>query len=61
MHESLKQELVNKGFSIVDEFICKGFIDYSFIKYFFGGLNKKRPNENDLEEAKEFALRLKNL
>jgi len=61
MHESLKQELVNKGFGIVDEFICKGFIDFSFIKYFFGGLNKKRPNEIDLKEAKEFALRLKKI
>jgi hypothetical protein len=58
MHELLKQELVNKGFIIVDEFICKGFIDFSFIKYFFGGLNKKRPNKNDLDKAKEFALKL---
>jgi flavodoxin len=61
MHESLRCELINKGFSIVDEFICKGFMDYIFIKYFFGGLNKKRPNENDLKKAKEFALRLKKL
>jgi flavodoxin len=60
MHEPLRQELISKGFDIIDEFICKGFIDYSFIKYFFGGLNKKRPNDKDLANAKAFALKIKN-
>ena len=59
MHEPLRQELISKGFDIIDEFICRGFIDYSFIKYFFGGLNKKRPNEKDLAKAKNFALKIK--
>jgi flavodoxin len=59
MHEPFRQELISKGFDIIDEFICKGFIDYSFIKYFFGGLNKKRPNEKDLAKAKDFALKIK--
>jgi flavodoxin len=59
MHEPLRQKLIAKGFCIIDEFICRGFIDYSFIKYFFGGLNKKRPNEKDLEKAKYFALKIK--
>ncbi|MFH0869895.1 MAG: flavodoxin family protein [archaeon] len=59
MHESLRKELLTKGFYIINEFICKGFIDYSYIKYFFGGLNKKRPNEKDLKNAKEFALKIK--
>ncbi|MBN1793187.1 flavodoxin family protein [Candidatus Woesearchaeota archaeon] len=59
MHEPLRQELISKGFDIIDEFICRGFIDYSFIKYFFGGLNKKRPNEKDLTKAKDFALKIK--
>ena len=58
MAEPLKQKLIDKGFNVIDEFSCKGFIDFSFIKYFFGGLNKKRPNKNDLDKAKEFALKL---
>ena len=61
MHKPLRLELVSKGFTIVGEFMCKGFIDYGFLKYFFGGLNKKRPNKNDLKEAKEFASRIKKL
>jgi flavodoxin len=60
MHESLREELNSKGFKIIDEFICKGFMNYSFIKYFFGGLNKKRPNKKDLEHAKDFAINIKN-
>jgi len=59
MHEPLRQELVTKGFNIIDEFICRGFTDYSFIKYFFGSLNKKRPNEKDLIKAKDFAMKIK--
>lgn len=59
MHEPFREKLVSKGFDIIDEFICRGFIDYSFMKYFFGGLNKKRPNEKDLAKAKDFALKIK--
>lgn len=59
MHEQLRQELVSKEFSVIDEFICKGFIDFSFIKYIFGGLNKWRPNQKDIEKAKEFAMKMK--
>ncbi|MBU0757084.1 MAG: flavodoxin family protein [Nanoarchaeota archaeon] len=59
MHEPLRQELISKGFDIIDEFICRGFMDYSFIKYFFGGLNIKRPNKKDFAKAKDFALKIK--
>lgn len=58
MHKDLKNALTEKGFTIVDEYMGKGFINYSITKYFFGGLNKGRPNENDLEKAKEFAQNL---
>ena len=60
MHEALREELISKGFNIIDEFICRGFMDYSFIRYFFGGLNKKRPNEKDLKNAREFAKNIQN-
>jgi flavodoxin len=57
-HKRLKEKLKSKGYIIVDEFACKGFNTNSFMKY-FGGMNKGRPNAQDLENAREFALNLK--
>lgn len=57
MHEPFRKELIKKGFIISDEFICKWFINYGFLKY-FGGLNKGRPNQSDLDNARKFAISL---
>ena len=57
-HSILRRKLQSKGYIIVDEFSCKGFNTNSFLKY-FGGMNKGRPNKEDLKQAKEFALNLK--
>jgi flavodoxin len=57
-HSSLKEKLQTKGYTIIDEFQCKGFNTNSFMK-FFGGMNKGRPNTEDLKNAKEFILNLK--
>ncbi len=54
----LKEKLQSKGYVIVDEFSCPGFNTNSFLKY-FGGLNKGRPNAEDLKRAEEFARNLK--
>jgi flavodoxin len=51
MHASLKEKLMNRGYSIVDEFSCKGWDTWGPMKL-FGGINKGRPNEKDLAEAK---------
>jgi len=59
MHEPLRSALIAKGFEVVDEFICRGFMDYDFTKYLFGGINKGRPNSKDLDKARAFALNLK--
>lgn len=59
MHADIKEQLATKGFVVIDEFMCKGFMNYGFIKYFFGGLNKNRPNENDLLRAEKFAAKIK--
>lgn len=59
MHEALTEVLTEKGFEIIDEFICRGFMNYSFTKYIFGGINKKRPNKNDISDAKAFAMNIK--
>jgi len=57
-HSLLREKLQSKGYIIVDEFACKGFNTNSFLKY-FGGMNKGRPNAEDLKQAEEFALNLK--
>lgn len=59
MHRPLKECLIDKGFDIIGEFYCKGFMSHSFTKYIFGGLNKGRPNEKDLKKAQDFARKLK--
>jgi len=57
-HSTLREKLEAKGYMIVDEFACKGFNTNSFLKY-FGGMNKGRPNAEDLKAAEEFAHNLK--
>jgi flavodoxin len=57
-HSALREKLQSKGYLVVDEFQCKGFNTNSFLKY-FGGINKGRPNAEDLKLAEEFALKLK--
>ena len=57
-HSKLREKLVSKGYRIIDEFQCKGFNTNVFLKY-FGGMNKGRPNEEDLQAVEEFAQKLK--
>jgi flavodoxin len=57
-HAALKEMLVNRGFSITGEFSCKGWLTAGPLKL-FGGINKGRPNEDDLEEARVFVRGLK--
>jgi flavodoxin len=57
-HLALREKLQSKGYLIVDEFQCRGFNTNSFLKY-FGGINKGRPNEEDLKHAEKFAQNLK--
>jgi len=56
--EPLKNKLKQKNFRIVGEFNCRGWDTYPFYVRPFGGINKGRPNEEDLEKAKEFARKL---
>ncbi len=58
IHLPLMEKLQSKGYTIVDEFNCKGFNTNSFLKL-FGGMNKGRPNAEDLEQAEEVAQNLK--
>lgn len=56
-HSFLRHMLQSKGYTIIDEFSCKGFNTNVFLKY-FGGMNKGRPNNEDLNNAKKFASTL---
>ena len=57
-HSTLREKLRSKGYLIIDEFACKGFNTNSFLKY-FGGMNKGRPNAEDLKHAEAFARNMK--
>jgi flavodoxin len=56
-HKILREILQSKGYTILDEFACKGLNTNSFLKY-LGGMNKGRPNADDLKNAEEFAQKL---
>lgn len=58
LHRSLKKRLVKKGFDIVGEFFCRG-LDTSGPLKLIGGINKGRPNKEDIMRAEEFARTLK--
>jgi flavodoxin len=57
-HSILRNKLKSKGYTIIDEFSCKGFNTNSFLRH-FGGLNKGRPNAQDLRNAEDFARKLR--
>ena len=56
-HSTLREKLQHKGYEIVDEFNCAGLNTNKFFKL-VGGLNKNRPNVEDLKLAEEFAYNL---
>jgi len=57
-HSDLREKLESKGYTVIDEFQCKGFNTNSFMR-FLGGMNRGRPNSKDLKDAETFALNLK--
>lgn len=56
-HAPLKRLLGRKGFEVVGEFSCRGFDTWGPL-WLVGGLNRKHPDERDLERAREFARTL---
>jgi flavodoxin len=57
VHKDLRKILEGKGYRVVGDFACKGWDTYGWFK-FVGGINRKRPNEKDLNGAREFAKKL---
>lgn len=56
-HWPLKNMLAKKGYEIMDEFSCRGFDTWGPL-WLAGGLNRRHPDERDLQRAREFAGRL---
>jgi flavodoxin len=57
-HADLRKVLEGKGYQVSADFSCKGWDTYGALKL-LGGINKNRPNDNDLRLAREFAENLK--
>ncbi|MEN6343270.1 MAG: flavodoxin family protein [Methanospirillum sp.] len=53
-HSRIREKLQTKGYAVIGEFGCAGWNTNLFLKY-FGGLNKGRPNADDLRNAEAFA------
>jgi flavodoxin len=56
-HKQLREKLQSKGFEIAGEFNCAGLDTYGITKI-VGGLNKGRPNKDDIKQAEAFAQSL---
>lgn len=56
-HSSIRMKMLEKRFSIVGEFACKGWDTFGPLKM-VGGINRGKPDEVDLKKAKEFARKL---
>ena len=53
-HRLIKEKLQAKGYAIAGEFSCPGLNTNMFLKH-IGGINKGRPNGDDLKRAEAFA------
>lgn len=56
-HLPLRGRLRSKGYEVVDELSCAGFNTNGVLRL-FGGINKGRPDDEDLRDAEEFARKL---
>lgn len=57
-HTPLREKLQPKGFELAGEYNCAGFNDKLFLKL-FGGMNKGKPDAQDIGIARAFAEDLK--
>ena len=56
-NKPLKEKLSEKGFRIIGEFSCPGYDTYGPFRI-IGGVNKGRPNDQDLKKAEDFAAEM---
>ncbi len=55
----LKKKLITKGFKVIGEFDCRGWDTYPIWVKPFSGINKGKPGEKEVMEAKCFAKNFK--
>lgn len=60
-NKHLKNMLTTKGFKVLGEFDCRGWDTYPLWVKPFGGINKGKPGEKEIEEAKRFAEKIKKI
>jgi flavodoxin len=58
-HAQIWKKLEAKGYTVIGEFGCAGWNTNSFLHY-FGGLNKGKPDAEDLRNAEAFARDMHN-
>jgi 8-oxo-dGTP diphosphatase/2-hydroxy-dATP diphosphatase len=57
-NKPLKDKIISKGGKVISIFNCLGYDTWGPMKY-IGGLNKNRPNEEDIEKVRTFTSNLK--
>lgn len=57
-HTFLRRKLSQKGFLVLPDFSCQGYAYYGPLKL-IGGMNKGKPDEEDLNAARAYANTLK--
>lgn len=56
-HRPFTKELARRGFAVCGEFHCRGFDSWGPL-WFAGGINRRHPDDRDLDRAAAFARRL---
>lgn len=56
-HRTLRKKLIDRECEIIGEFSCKGFDNWGLARW-WGGINKKKPDTEDIRDAKIFAQSL---
>lgn len=56
-NNQVEKELRKHSFEIIGSFVCKGYNTFGPVKL-FGGIAKGRPNDEDFQNAKDFAKKL---
>jgi flavodoxin len=56
-NKELKKRLLEKNYQLIGSFSCRGFDTYGLLKL-IGGIQKERPNDEDLTNAITFAQSL---
>ncbi|MGC8779185.1 MAG: flavodoxin, partial [Candidatus Caldatribacteriaceae bacterium] len=57
-NDFLTAMLKKKDFQVMGSFACRGYDTFSLLKV-FGGINRERPNEDDLKASGLFAAKLR--